>query len=144
MLISTTGAVSTAASYAPTTIACPEDVQWIRPAIGLAPQEAEYVYGRKTKVLYALEEYLERLQLENFDTQQYIQLLRASNFSKVPTIAYAISGGGWLSALTGAGGMRALDGRFEPAVEAGTGGLLQTLTYMAGLSGGSWPISEFP
>ncbi|KAE8446162.1 hypothetical protein EG329_012535 [Mollisiaceae sp. DMI_Dod_QoI] len=131
---------STTPSYAPTTIPCPANVQWIRPAIGLTPKETEYVYGRKQKVLYALEEYLERLQLESFDTRQYIQLLRESNFSKVPTIGYAISGGGWASALTGAGAMRALDARFEPAVQARTGGLLQLLTYMSGLSGGSWPI----
>ncbi len=133
---------STALSYAPTAIPCPADVQWVRPAIGLTPKESEYVYGQKKKVLYALEEYLERLQLESFDTRQYIQLLRESNFSKVPTIGYAISGGGWASSLTGAGSMRALDGRFEPAVQARTGGLLQLLTYMSGLSGGSWPISK--
>ena len=39
--------------------------------------------------------------------------------------------------------MRALDSRLDDANTQRTGGLLQTLTYMSGLSGGSWPTRSF-
>ena len=39
--------------------------------------------------------------------------------------------------------MRALDSRLDDANTQRTGGLLQTLTYMSGLSGGSWPTMSF-
>lgn len=59
---------------------------------------------------------------------------------RVPTISMAISGGGWLSGYTGTAIMRAFDDRFPDANKQHTGGLLQSLTYLAGLSGGSWPV----
>lgn len=130
-------------NYAPVTIPCPKDMQWIRPANGLNKAEAEWVLGRKRNVLYALEEYLERLQIEGLDIPQYIELLRNTNFAQVPTLGLVISGGGWASALTGTGVLRALDSRLEAATEQRTGGLLQSMTYISGLSGGSWPILSF-
>jgi len=134
---------SLATSYAPITVPCPCDIQWIRPATGLNQLEADWVYGRKQNVLYALEEYLERLQIEDLNVPQYINLLRSSNFSKVPTLGFAISGGGWASAFTGTGALRALDSRLEAATQQRTGGLLQSMTYISGLSGGSWPVMSF-
>jgi lysophospholipase len=55
----------------------------------------------------------------------------------------AISGGGWASAYTGTAAMRALDSRLEAAVKQRTGGLLQCITYMSGLSGGGFPTVSF-
>jgi lysophospholipase len=39
--------------------------------------------------------------------------------------------------------MRALDSRLDAAVEQRTGGLLQCITYMSGLSGGGFPTLSF-
>ena len=39
--------------------------------------------------------------------------------------------------------MRALDSRLDSANMQRTGGILQSLTYMSGLSGGSWPTVSF-
>lgn len=61
----------------------------------------------------------------------------------MPVIAYANSGGGWRSSFTGIGGLRALDASFPAALQQGTGGLLQSMTYLAGLSGGSWGPTSF-
>ena len=131
------------ASYAPVHVPCPTDIQWIRPATGLAPVEADWVYGRKKVVTEALEGYLLRLQLEDFNVCEYIGRLHASNYSLVPTMGLAISGGGVNSAFTGTGALRAFDARLDAAVQQGTGGLLQSMTYMSGLSGGSWPTMSF-
>ena len=90
-------------------------------------------------VLDALTEYLERLGMEDFDIEQYAQKMRESNHSNVPVLAWATSGGGWASAFTGIGGLRTLDARLPAAVEQKTGGLLQSLTYLAGQSGGNFP-----
>ncbi|KAE9368889.1 lysophospholipase [Stipitochalara longipes BDJ] len=130
-------------AYAPVTVPCPKGVQWIRPATGLSKAEADWIYGRKQNVLYALEEYLERLQIADLDAPGYIARLRSTNFTHVPTLGLAISGGGWASAFTGTGALRALDSRLEAATKQRTGGLLQSMTYMSGLSGGSWPIMSF-
>lgn len=108
--------------------------------------------------LQGLSAYLKRLNLTGFDLDGYLSKL-SRNTTNVPTIGLTISGGGYSSSLTGIGFVRALDDRFAPSVRAcvqsflrpfisipltnprrKTGGLLQSATYMAGLSGGSWPI----
>jgi lysophospholipase len=66
-----------------------------------------------------------------------------SNYEDVPVIGWATSGGGAASAYTGTAGLQALDDRVPASVEQRTGGLLQSLTYMTGLSGGSWPTISF-
>lgn len=86
----------------------------------------------------ALSSYLHRLNLTNFDISTYVTGLHASNYTATPTIGFAISGGGWASSLTGAGGIRALDARLNASIEAKTGGLLQSMMYLSGQSGGGW------
>ena len=53
----------------------------------------------------------------------------------------AISGGGYDSCLNGLGAYQAMDARYPPAVSARTGGLAQCLTYIMGLSGGSFAVT---
>jgi lysophospholipase len=52
-----------------------------------------------------------------------------------PIVGAALSGGGYRAAQYAAGVLSALDARNETAKAAGTGGLLQVTSYMAGLSG---------
>jgi lysophospholipase len=52
-----------------------------------------------------------------------------------PKVAIAISGGGYRASQFGAGVLSALDGRNDTAKAAGTGGLLQVMSYLAALSG---------
>lgn len=56
-----------------------------------------------------------------------------------PTIAIAISGGGLRSMLTGAGVLSAYD-IASPEAEDELGGILQTSSYIAGISGGLWIV----
>ena len=55
-----------------------------------------------------------------------------------PKISLSISGGGERAALYGAGVLSGLDTRNDTSKAAGTGGLLQVLSYISGLSG-MWP-----
>jgi lysophospholipase len=74
--------------------------------------------------------------MTNFDVDSFI-----SSYS--PTIALAFSGGGYRAMLSGAGAVKAMDIRTPGTTGAGqVGGLLQSATYMAGLSGGSWLLES--
>src|SRR6266403_4079190 len=68
--------------------------------------------------------------------------LSSFNSSSFPKIGVAISGGGYRAAQYGAGVLSALDARNESAKAAGTGGLLQVTSYLAGLSGTSYFVSK--
>jgi lysophospholipase len=121
------------ASYAPITVDCPSHIQWVRPANGIGDAEAEWVSNRKIVVLDALEDYLDRLCLEDFDISDFVSRIKVSNYEQVPILGMAISGGGYRSGYTGTGVMRALDSRLPAANEEKTGGLLQSLTYLTGV-----------
>lgn len=130
---------TTSISYAPTIVPCPQHEKWIRPPHGLNEAEAHWLRNHKKVALDALGGYLERLNLTDFDYCKYKEKLKRSNYDHVPTLGFAISGGGTASAYTGTGGLRALDSRIPGTNEVGTGGLLQVMSYYSGLSGGAWP-----
>lgn len=66
-----------------------------------------------------------------------------SDASNLPVIAVAASGGGYRALMNGAGAIAAFDNRTRGANDAGgLGGLLQSSTYVAGLSGGSWLVGS--
>jgi lysophospholipase len=78
--------------------------------------------------------------MTDFNTTAYILNITA-NASFVPTTAFSISGGGYDSCLNGLGAYQAMDARYPPAMSARTGGLAQCLTYLIGLSGGSFAVT---
>ncbi|PMD48090.1 FabD/lysophospholipase-like protein [Hyaloscypha variabilis F] len=131
------------ANYAPITVECPTNIQWVRPANGLSKEEVEWVSKRKVVVFDALHDYLDRLTLEDFDLHEFAHRIKESNYQNVPTLAMAISGGGYRSGYTGTGIMRAMDSRLPAANLEKIGGLLQSLTYLTGQSGGGFPVGSF-
>lgn len=91
---------------------------------------------RKKLTDVALRDLLSRNRIPDFDYQTFL-----ANSTKSITIALAISGGGYRSMLTGAGVMAAYDSRTSNSTEDGKlGGLLQALSYIGGISGGSWLV----
>jgi lysophospholipase len=84
-------------------------------------------------VFDALHDYLDRLTLEDFDLHEFAHRIKESNYQNVPTLAMAISGGGYRSGYTGTGIMRAMDSRLPAANLEKIGGLLQSLTYLTGV-----------
>lgn len=89
-----------------------------------------------------MEELLTRLNITDFDASSYIQK-HSSNTSALPNIGIAVSGGGWRALLNGAGAVEAFDSRTPESTTSGhLGGLLQSSTYFAGLSGGSWLVGS--
>jgi lysophospholipase len=144
LLFSITNQVqSQSTSYAPAYVSCPS-TPLLRDAgqpqarnQTLSPNETNYVTSRQTRVLPgAWRQYLSGSASNtgyNLDN-----LLRSP-----PRLGIAVSGGGYRSALFAAGVFSALDQRNQSGVTAGTGGVLQSTTYISGLSGGSWAVSSF-
>lgn len=85
---------------------------------------------------------LARMNITGLDTDTYIDNA-ANNVSALPNIAIAGSGGGYRALLNYAGNLAAFDNRTTNATGTGQlGGLLQSATYLAGLSGGSWMVGS--
>ncbi|KIP06142.1 hypothetical protein PHLGIDRAFT_468918 [Phlebiopsis gigantea 11061_1 CR5-6] len=137
-------------AYTPQVSACPSGTSLVR-STGMTHQnlsqgEEGYVSSRQAKVLPAAwSTYLANV--EHSAAQQHTSLPAyvkevLSCAGDRPTLGIATSGGGHRAAFFGAGVLNALDGRNATSVGAGTGGLLQTASYLSGLSGGSWLLTS--
>lgn len=129
VLASLAQAFSPSGLYAPGKSTCPKNSSLIRQADSISELELDWIKQRHQKTKGAVLEYLQNANLKDFDSS----LLSKSNLSV--NIAVAFSGGGLRAMLSGAGQLAALDNR---TAEGGLGGVLQSSTYIAGLSGGAW------
>jgi len=86
---------------------------------------------------------LQQLNITGLDTNAYIDN-NMKNTSMLPNIGIAVSGGGYRAMLNGAGAIAAFDSRtaHNSTAAGALGGLLQSATYLAGLSGGSWLVGS--
>lgn len=127
-----TSQISQSGSYIPSYVECPSNTTFVRPASsGLSMKEETWLRTRKSVVTDALETYLNNVNLSDFDVQGYISTLRG-NTSFVPTVAMTLSGGGQRAEFCGLALIQAIDARYQPALQAKTGGLLQAMTYQSG------------
>jgi lysophospholipase len=86
---------------------------------------------------------LNRANISGLDIDRYLDQASSGNGSDVPRIGIAVSGGGYRAMLNGAGAIAAFDNRTANATGQGQlGGLLQSATYLSGLSGGSWLVGS--
>lgn len=112
--------------YVPYTAACPSG-SLIRLAKSLNPDEESYVEQRRTKASQALSIWLGQA------------LEGGAKTDDLPTLALALSGGGPKAGLAAAGSIYGLDGREDSA--SPVAGLLQSMTYISALSGGTLTLS---
>ncbi|KAH3672807.1 hypothetical protein WICMUC_004029 [Wickerhamomyces mucosus] len=131
--IATILAYSPTGDYAPGKVSCPSDASFVREANALSSQESEWLDKRHTQTQPALKEFLTRAGISDFNIEDFFD-----DASSNITIGLAFSGGGYRAMLNGAGQLSALDSNTRNANELGLGGLYQSSTYLAGLSGGNW------
>jgi lysophospholipase len=82
------------------------------------------------------------MNISGFDATSYINGI-SNNATALPNIGIAVSGGGYRALMNGAGFLAAADNRTINSTGTGQiGGLLQSATYLAGLSGGSWLVGS--
>ncbi|KAG6373882.1 lysophospholipase [Boletus reticuloceps] len=109
----------------------------------LSTSEAAYIQARRSKVIpQAWKAYLDNVEATNVTLPSYVSSILNGSSLETPNFGIATSGGGYRAAIFGAGVLNALDGRNASSNSAGLGGLLQTATYIAGLSGGSWFLTS--
>lgn len=126
-------------AYAPKATECP-DGDVVREAKELHEKEKEYIQKRQEITNEKLAKFLKDVaQLSDFDSQSFIDDNKDTHNI---TIGLAYSGGGFRAMLNGAGQMLALDDRYDELSLKGLGGLLQSVSYLSGLSGGSWLVGS--
>ncbi|CUM56175.1 uncharacterized protein AC631_01498 [Debaryomyces fabryi] len=133
-VISTALSWSPTGGYAPGKVDCP-DKSLVRAASDISDEEKEWLEGRNKVTNENLISFLENCDMKDFDAEKFIK-----NTSKPITIGLAFSGGGYRAMLNGAGQLSALDNRTDGASDNALGGLLQSSTYLVGLSGGNWLV----
>ncbi|KAJ7118432.1 lysophospholipase [Mycena crocata] len=130
------------AALGPSVQRCPADFQLVRRGQGISASEARYIKQKREKVLPgAFKTYLNSVKRTGVALPKYAEKILQSK-EELPTVGISTSGGGYRAAIFGAGVLNALDARNASSVAKGTGGLLQTATHLAGLSGGSWLVTS--
>ncbi|AOA64647.1 Phospholipase B [Komagataella phaffii CBS 7435] len=121
--------------YAPGEVECPDVSSLIRDGSSLSEREQDWVEARHKITDENLKDFLNHANLSDFDVEQFL-----SSSDHSITIGVAFSGGGYRAMLSGAGQLSALDNRTTGAWEYGLGGLIESTTYITGLSGGNWML----
>lgn len=128
--------------YTPEQLDCPSIRPTVRDAGDLSDSEKKWLNTRLGNTVNPMRDLLQRVNIPNFDGPSYITR-NENNRSALPNIGIAMSGGGYRALLNGAGAIAAFDGREENATSPGhIGGLLQSATYLGGLSGGGWLVGS--
>lgn len=109
--------------YAPYQVNC-DTATLLRPAALLNDDESCYVTKRKAMADQALAKWLDETLGSNTSMTAH----------RLPALALALSGGGPKAGLLAAGAIQGLDSRDS---SYSVSGLLQSMTYISGLSGGS-------
>ncbi|KUL81474.1 hypothetical protein ZTR_09623 [Talaromyces verruculosus] len=126
--------------YTPVKVQCPFANPSVREASGLSQNETKWLQKRQGKRLKEMQALLTRLNISDFNATTYFN---DSQQSSLPNIGIAFSGGGYRALLNGAGAFAAFDKRTKNSTMPGhLGGLLQSATYVSGLSGGSWLVGS--
>ncbi|KAL7420921.1 Lysophospholipase 1 [Cryptotrichosporon argae] len=116
--------------YAPYAVDCPSDLTWVRSAVqGLGSGEQAFLEQRRSVISGALQ------------TQYAAFNITAP--PRDPVLAVALSGGGYRAMINGLGMAMGLMNASSESAAALTGGWFDGMTYMAGLSGGSWATGSF-
>jgi lysophospholipase len=129
-------------AYTPSKIACPNNRPSIRAPLQLSPEESQWLTKRRPVALAALKDLLQRINIAGFDAGGYIDKYK-NDVKQMPNIGIAVSGGGYRALMNGAGALAAFDSRTAGSTGVGhLGGLLQSTTYLSGLSGGGWLVGS--
>lgn len=129
---------SPSGGYAPAKVSCP-DGDLVRVANNKSQAEEDWLEGRAKVANKHLEIFLSESNLDDFDASSF---LKNTSDGRNIKIGLAFSGGGYRAMFCGAGQLAGLDNRTRGAHEHGLGGLLESSTYLSGLSGGNWLVGS--
>ncbi|QPG76351.1 hypothetical protein FOA43_003739 [Brettanomyces nanus] len=145
----------TAANYAPSYGKCPSKNVMVPPGgqsegllrknTLLSENEYEWVQGRRNKTTSNLVDFLNGLNLTDFDGDNYFDdyFENGNDSQSTINVGLSFSGGSFRALLTGAGEISALDSRTKSSGNStGLQGLLDSAVYLSALSGGSIMLSS--
>ncbi|RKP29532.1 lysophospholipase [Metschnikowia bicuspidata] len=138
VVVALSAAKSPTGGYAPGKIECPLG-KLTRKADLLCSDEQKWISERNKMTNENLKKFLSQSGLAHFDADSFISSTKNGRSLEV---GLAFSGGGYRAMLSGAGQLAALDNRTTGAHEHALGGLLQSASYITGLSGGSWLVGS--
>ncbi|KAK2803069.1 Lysophospholipase 1 [Emmonsiellopsis sp. PD_5] len=128
--------------YTPEDTSCGNGRPSVRNAAKISQHESRWLVGRREKTTEAMKEFFGRVSIDGFDAREYLEK-NAKNISALPNVGIAVSGGGYRALMNGGGALKAFDDRTDGTTSAGQlGGLLQSATYLSGLSGGGWLVGS--
>ncbi|QUC23453.1 uncharacterized protein UV8b_07694 [Ustilaginoidea virens] len=128
--------------YAPASDKCPSSRPEVRSGPSLSPREKAWLPKRRQQTISHIRDFLKRNAIPGFDSDKYLGGVGPDS-PALPNIGIAVSGGGYRAMLTGAGAVAAFDSRSPGSTSKGNiGGLLQSATYLSGLSGGGWLVGS--
>ncbi|PYI22298.1 hypothetical protein BO86DRAFT_68604 [Aspergillus japonicus CBS 114.51] len=128
--------------YTPDNVSCSATRPTVRSASTLSSNETSWLKTRRGKTESALKDFFGHVTIADFNATEYIDRV-SGNTSDLPNIGIAVSGGGYRALMNGAGAIKAFDSRTNNSTSDGQlGGLLQSATYLAGLSGGGWLVGS--
>ncbi|KAG5787451.1 hypothetical protein H9Q69_013483 [Fusarium xylarioides] len=130
---------SPSGGYAPKVVDCPSTRPKVRLADELSSEEESWVRRRRNNTIDDLKKFLSRANISGFDAESFVEKHK-NNATGLPNIAIAASGGGYRALMNGAGFLSAADSRNNKT--GPISGLLQSATYLAGLSGGGWLVGS--
>lgn len=126
--------------YTPDLVRCPISEPIVRYAVNISKHETDWLQKRQEKRLKAMQAFLTRIKVPDFNASHYFTETLTES---LPNIGIAFSGGGYRALLNGAGVFAAFDERTPGSTTSGhLGGLIQSTTYLSGLSGGSWLVGS--
>ncbi|EEH02551.1 lysophospholipase Plb1 [Histoplasma capsulatum G186AR] len=128
--------------YTPAEASCGDSRPTVRSAATLSQNENLWLEKRRQKTTDAMKDFFGRVTIAGFDARSYIEN-NAKNISALPNVGIAVSGGGYRALMNGGGALKAFDSRTKNSTGPGQlGGLLQSATYLSGLSGGGWLVGS--
>ncbi|KAJ5933590.1 lysophospholipase 2 [Penicillium verhagenii] len=128
--------------YTPQSEVCSTGRPSIRNGSMLSTNETQWLEQRRNFTVDAMIQFLARIDLGSLNGSSYIEK-NAANTSALPVIGIAASGGGYRALMNGGGALQAFDSRtVNSSLPGHLGGLLQSATYLTGLSGGSWLVGS--
>ncbi|KAI9724174.1 MAG: Lysophospholipase 1 [Chrysothrix sp. TS-e1954] len=128
--------------YQPASVSCPSARPTIRRASSLSQEETSWLQTRRKNTVQPMQDLLQRSKINGFDVAGFFNQ-HSDNVTNLPNIGIAASGGGYRALMNGAGAIAAFDSRTPNSTSIGhLGGLLQSSTYLAGLSGGAWLVGS--
>ncbi|KAJ5921027.1 hypothetical protein N7466_009353 [Penicillium verhagenii] len=123
--------------YTPQSEVCSTDRPSIRNGSMLSTNETKWLEQRRNFTVDAMIKFLARQDLGSLNGSSYIEK-NAANASALPVLGIAASGGGYRALMNGGGALQAFDSRtVNSSLPGHLGGILQSATYLTGLSGGS-------